>query len=121
MSITITDLEVADYQNAEQATVDWTVIDLADVQAAARSAAYAFARDYEGVVERKDMEQELLIAFALRPNMVRQVLAEADNPAGVLNFRGYRLLRDQFKTKAAHLRKHTSYEAALEKFNPEVD
>jgi hypothetical protein len=84
------------------------------VKDGARSASYAFARDYEGVVEREDMEQELLIAFAMRPRMVREVIAEADNPAGVLNFRGYRILRDLFKTQATHRRKQVSYEANLE-------
>jgi hypothetical protein len=114
VSIEITDLEVADYEHAEQATVDWSVLDLKPVTDGARSAAYAFARDYDGVVEREDMEQELLIAFALRPRMVREVIAEAENPAGVLNFRGYRILRDLFKTKATHRRKQVSYEANLE-------
>lgn len=114
MSIAITELEVADYENAEQATVDWSVLDLKSVTDAARSASYSFARDYESVVEREDMEQELLIAFALRPRMVQQVIDEADNPAGVLNFRGYRILRDLFKTQATHQRKHISYEGALD-------
>jgi hypothetical protein len=114
VSISITDLEVVDYETAEQATVDWTVIENPDVAGAARSAAYSFARDYEGVVEREDMEQELLIAFALRPKMVREVIAEADNPAGVLNFRGYRLLRTMFRTEAGHKRKQVSYEANTE-------
>ncbi|AXQ61102.1 hypothetical protein SEA_HANK144_47 [Streptomyces phage Hank144] len=114
MSIEITDLEVADYETAEQATVDWTVIENPDVAGAARSAAYSFARDYEGVVEREDMEQELLLAFAERPRMVREVLAVADNPAGVLNYRGYRLLRTKFRTEAGHKRKQVSYEANIE-------
>ncbi|ATI18666.1 hypothetical protein SEA_AMETHYST_44 [Streptomyces phage Amethyst] len=114
MTIEITDLEVADYEHAEQAQVDWTILDLKPVTDAARSAAYALARDYEGVVEREDMEQELLIAFALRPRMVREVIAEANNPAGVLNFRGYRILRDLFKTKATHHRKQVSFEANAE-------
>ncbi|MGW1040071.1 hypothetical protein [Streptomyces sp. NPDC002547] len=109
MSIEITDLEVAEYETAEQARVDWSVIENPDVAGAARSAAYSFARDYEGVVEREDMEQELLIAFAERANMVRQVLAEADNPAGVLNFRGYRLLRTKFRTHAAHRRQEVPF------------
>ncbi|MFF4510565.1 hypothetical protein [Streptomyces mirabilis] len=114
MTIEITDLEVTEYESAEQATVDWSVIDIPAVTGAARSAGYAFARDYDGVVEREDMEQELLIAFAERPRMVREVMAEADNPAGVLNFRGYRILRDKFKTKATHARKQVSYEANAE-------
>ncbi|AXQ62369.1 hypothetical protein ACF1AX_21250 [Streptomyces sp. NPDC014802] len=102
------------YETAEQATVDWSVLELKPVTDGARSASYAFARDYSGVVEREDMEQELLVAFALRPRMVREVIAEADNPAGVLSYRGYRILRDLFKTQATHQRKHTSYEVALD-------
>jgi hypothetical protein len=114
VSITLIDLEVDDYETAEQATVDWSVIEIPDVAGAARSASYSFARDYDGVVEREDMEQELLIAFAERPRMVREVIAQADNPAGVLNFRGYRILRDKFRTKATHARKQVSYEANAE-------
>ncbi|ATI18986.1 hypothetical protein KGG85_gp46 [Streptomyces phage Tefunt] len=114
MTIEITDLEVTQYETAEQASADWSVLDLPGVKDGARSAAYAFARDYEGVVEREDMEQELLIAFAERPRMVREILAEADNPAGVLNFRGYRILRDKFRTSATHQRKHTSFEETVE-------
>lgn len=104
------------YETAEQATVDWSVLDLPSVKDGARSAAYAFARDYEGVVEREDMEQELLVAFAERPKMVREVITEADNPAGVLNFRGYRILRDLHRTQATHRRKQVSYEANVEAF-----
>lgn len=114
MSISLIDLEVDDYETAEQAQVDWSILDLKPVTDGARTAAYAFARDYEGVVEREDMEQELLTAFALRPRMVREVIAEANNPAGVLNFRGYRILRDLFKTQATHRRKQVSYEANAE-------
>jgi hypothetical protein len=116
VSIQITDLEVTEYETAEQATVDWSVIEIPDVAGAARSAAYSFARDYEGVVEREDMEQELLVAFAERPRMVREVIAEADNPAGVLNYRGYRILRTKFRTHASHARKQVSYEANAEAF-----
>ncbi|MCY0933599.1 hypothetical protein [Streptomyces sp. H34-S4] len=104
------------YETAEQATVDWSVLDLKPVTDGARSASYSFARDYEGMVDREDMEQELLTAFALRPRMVREVIAEADNPAGVLSFRGYRILRDLFRTQATHRRKQVSYEANIEAF-----
>jgi hypothetical protein len=102
------------YETAEQATVDWSILDLKPVKDGARSAAFAFARDYNGVVEREDMEQELLIALALRPRMVHEVIAEADNPAGVLSYRGYRLLRTMFRTQASHKRKEASYEANAE-------
>ncbi|MEU9126553.1 hypothetical protein AB0D08_00295 [Kitasatospora sp. NPDC048540] len=117
--IEIVDIEPS--QSIEEAVTDWSLIEVHEVATAAKSAARSFARDYEGAVEAGDMEQELLIEFASRSSMVHEVLATMEKPIGVLTFRGYRLLRDKFKTQATHLRKNRSYEAELAKFNPAVD
>ncbi|AKY03728.1 hypothetical protein AVT26_gp46 [Streptomyces phage Lannister] len=110
-----------DYENAEQARADWSLIEHPDVEKGARAAAWAFSQDYAGVVEFEDMQQELLILFATTESLrVRDLIDVADNPVGILKTHGYRLLRSKFKASATNLRRHKSYEGEQAKFNPEV-
>ncbi|AFU62023.1 hypothetical protein phiHau3_46 [Streptomyces phage phiHau3] len=98
------------YDTAEQAYIDWSVLDLPEVQSAVKRAAWRFADDYLHVVEREDMEQELSIAFAERARMVREVIATQASPGGVLAHRGYAMLRDRYITEAKYKRLTRSYE-----------
>ncbi|ATE85149.1 hypothetical protein SEA_GOBY_44 [Streptomyces phage Goby] len=109
------------YESAEEARADWSLIEDPDVARAAGLAARSFSNDYTGVVEYDDMQQELLVLFATTESArVRLLLAEADNPVGMLKTHGYRVLRSKFKATATNLRRHTSFEGEQEKFNPEV-
>ncbi|AOQ26941.1 hypothetical protein SEA_RANA_45 [Streptomyces phage Rana] len=113
------DIEDHDYEHAEEARVDWSVVSIPEVEDAAKSAAYYFARDYDFQFESEDMLQELLIELAQRPAMVREAL-EMENSRTVLITRFYRLLRSKFKHSATNLQRHRSFEAEQAKFNPEV-
>ncbi|AGM12067.1 hypothetical protein SEA_GODPOWER_45 [Streptomyces phage Godpower] len=107
------------YETAEEARVDWSVISIPEVEDAIVQAARSFERDYEGVVEFEDMQQELTIEVAMRPAMVHEALGMEDHRT-VLITRFKRLLRSKFKRPATRLRQHTSFEGEQAKFNPEV-
>ncbi|AOQ27093.1 hypothetical protein SEA_BRATAYLOR_47 [Streptomyces phage Brataylor] len=113
------DIEESDFEFAEEARVDWDVVTIPEVEEAIEAAARGFAHDYEGVVEFEDMQQELLVAAAMRPAMIREALG-MENSRTVLITRLKRVLSNKFRRKATNLRKHRSYEGEQEKFNPEV-
>jgi hypothetical protein len=76
VSITITDLEVVDYDNAEQAIVDWSILEDAKVADIAASVAWRFADDYPNLFEQEDAHQEVRLILAERATTARQVLAD---------------------------------------------
>lgn len=116
MSIEITDLEVADYENAEQAAVDWSVLDDPETVKVAERAARKLSQDYAdtGTIEYDDAYHEALIILATRARMVRGVLADPRLGYGVLYTRLHQHLVKVVRTEAGHRSKQTSYEANLE-------
>jgi hypothetical protein len=104
------------YETAEQASVDWSVLDDAETVKVAERAAYRLAQDYAdtGTIEYDDAYQEALIILASRPRMVRAVLADPALGYGVLYTRLHQALVKVVRTDAKHRTRHTSYEAALD-------
>ncbi|WLW38594.1 hypothetical protein [Streptomyces phage Verabelle] len=81
-----------------------------------RTAAIRFSQDYSSV-EFDDAYQEGQIFLALKADKAKAALAKG---SGTLHRWIGQRLRDKFLDKQKKLSLHTSYEGALEKFNPEV-
>jgi hypothetical protein len=80
-------------------------------------AALRISQDYSSV-EYEDAYQEGQIFLALKADKAKAALEKGSG--ALFRWIGQRL-RDRFLTEQKHLSKHTSYEAAIDSFNPEVD
>lgn len=76
MSIEFIDLEVAGYETAEQATVDWTVLDEPGFMKAAESAARRVVRQYGAFLDFEDAKQEAYLSLATHSKQMRRTAAE---------------------------------------------
>jgi hypothetical protein len=116
VSIQITDLEVTEYETAEQARTDWSFMQDDETLKVAGRAAYRLSQDYAdtGTIEYDDAYQEAVIILATRPGMVRECLSDPSLGYGVLYTRLHQALVKVVRTDAKHRTKHTSYEGALD-------
>ncbi|MCD2462486.1 hypothetical protein MBT42_02820 [Streptomyces sp. MBT42] len=102
----------------EEGTTDWSILDEEGVIGVAEVVALKAAEQYGLTLERDDAYQECLILLATRHRKAREALALG---TGALHKWLTQRLSNQTLTEAKNRSKGQSYEAALEKFNPEVD
>ncbi|WJN62667.1 hypothetical protein [Streptomyces phage phiScoe10] len=119
--------EVNETEVVPQAQPDWSWYDPTDpdggpVAKIAKVAARTYARDYSDLHEADDLFQDLLVKLCQKGEGSRLLaLLERGESGGLVHTNCYRLLRDQHGGQVSNLRRHKSYEAELDKFNPKVD
>ncbi|UFD97983.1 hypothetical protein PQC18_gp45 [Streptomyces phage Pablito] len=93
MSIDIVEFEEGNYESAEQAYTDWSILDEEGVTGIAERAAKSMADQYSQTLEYEDAYQEALIFLATRPQRARQALTKGP---GALNNWIRQRIRDKF-------------------------
>ena len=100
MSVDIIDLEVADYETAEQALTDWSILNEPQVADIAEAISWRFAEDYPNLFTQEDAHQEVRLILAERAVTARQVLADG---TGLLYRWLTQRMRDKFLTSERRL------------------
>ncbi len=100
--------------NDEDLNVDWAVLEVEGVAQVVERAARSISKNekYRHAVEIEDLEQDARILVATKEDL--QECAYGDE-LGLLHHRLVQDLKDQYKTKAKHADKLTSYDVLLEK------
>ena len=102
MTMNITELEVADYETAEQAATDWSILGESDIIEIADAVAWRFADDYPNLFSYDDALQEVRLILASRAATARSVAA--DGPGLLYRWLTQRM-RDAFLTTEKRLSK----------------
>jgi len=115
VTVNIVDLEVSNYETAEQALADWTPLQDPEVLKAVERAAWSIASKYENTrtIEREDAYQEGLILVATHPAL-KECFKNPDLGLGALYTRLVQRLTHKVETEARHRSRTKSYEANLE-------